>query len=428
MNMLNRKLPPEFYNAIDFDVVLKPYQSFELDNGVQVYAIDSGSHNVLMVDLNFFAGNWYEDKNLVAFATNQLIKNGTRQKTSFDINEHFDFYGAYLNRVSSNETASVTLHCLSRHIKELLPVVSEIISESIFPEHELAIFKQNQKQKLQVNLKKCEFVANRIIDELLYGSLHPYGKYSSLIDYDNLTRDEIADFYTKYYAEGKCIIFVAGKLPGDLQEMLNKNFGHLPLNNSNIEDRKYALHPSSKKHVNIVNDATGLQGAIRIAKQSVNRHHPDHNKLRVLNTIFGGFFGSRLMSNIREVKGYTYGIHSYMQNHLHHSSWIVTTEAGRKVCKATIEEIYKEMKLLCKEPVGEEELNLVKNYIIGTLIGSLDGPFHIIARWKNFILNNLSSEYFYNSIQSVKAISAEEIMELANTYLQPDDFYELVVV
>jgi len=144
--------------------------------------------------------------------------------------------------------------------------------------------------------------------------------------------------------------------------------------------------------------------------------------------LFGGFFGSRLMSNIREDKGYTYGIHSYLQNHIHESAWMISTEAGKDVCEATISEVYKEMKDLREELVDDEELLLVRNYMMGGLLGDLDGPFQIIARWKNIVLNDLTEQYFYDSINTIKTISAEEIQRLAQKYLQPEDFYELVVV
>ena len=134
------------------------------------------------------------------------------------------------------------------------------------------------------------------------------------------------------------------------------------------------------------------------------------------------------MSNIREDKGYTYGIHSYVQNHLQQSAWLISTEAGKDVCEATIEEVYKEMKLLREEHVGEEELSLVGNYLMGTILGDLDGPFQIMGRWKNLILNNLDENYFYESIKTIKNISAEELRELAKKYLEPDNFYELVVI
>ena len=155
------------------------------------------------------------------------------------------------------------------------------------------------------------------------------------------------------------------------------------------------------------------KGAIRIAREFPNRHHPDFTKVMVLNTLFGGFFGSRLMSNIREDKGYTYGIHSYLQNNIQQSAWMVSTEAGKDVCEATIEEVYKEMKLLREELIDEEELLLVRNFMIGSILGDLDGPFHIMGRWKNLILNNLTDKYFYDSINIIKTISAKELKLLA---------------
>jgi predicted Zn-dependent peptidase len=159
-----------------------------------------------------------------------------------------------------------------------------------------------------------------------------------------------------------------------------------------------------------------------------NRHHPDFINVQVLNNIFGGFFGSRLMSNIREEKGYTYGIYSYLENHIQQSAWIISTEAGRDVCEATITEVYKEMEGLRNEEVDEEELLLVQNYMMGSILGDLDGPFHIINRWKNIILNGLSEDYFYNQIDGIKKANPQELHRLANKYLVPENFYELVVV
>ena len=184
---------------------------------------------------------------------------------------------------------------------------------------------------------------------------------------------------------------------------------------------------SAEKKYRIQNDAEAVQGAIRIASNFPNRHHPDFKKAVILNNVFGGFFGSRLMSNIREEKGYTYGIHSYLQNHMQQSAWMISTEAGKDVCEPTIEEVYKEMKRLREEPIGKEELLLVRNFMIGGLLGDLDGPFQIIAKWKNIILNNLDQSYFYDSINEIKTISAAELQEIANKYLLPEKFYELVV-
>ncbi|MFW2478234.1 MAG: M16 family metallopeptidase [Sediminibacterium sp.] len=426
--MINRTIAPPITDAVSFNLSLKPCDRYVLDNQTPVYAVHAGAQDVVMVEWVFYAGNWYESKNIVAGTTNFLLKNGTASRNAFSINEYFEFYGAYLNRSCYNETATITLHCLTKHLHELLPVVAEIITESIFPEEELAICKQNQKQRLQVNLKKCDFVANRLIDEYVFGFHHPYGKYTSTVDYDALQREELIAYYNQFYKHGTCKIFAAGKLPDKLDETLNKVFGSLPLNSKELPAVTHALQPADEKKYRIINDAEGVQGAIRIAQPFFNRHHPDFPKVQVLNNIFGGFFGSRLMSNIREDKGYTYGIHSYFQNHIHHSAWMISTEAGRDVCEATITEVYNEMEKLRNEPIDQEELNLVRNYMIGSLLGDLDGPFQIISRWKTYILNGLDEKYFYNSIDTIRNVSSEELQNLAQQHLNPEQFYELVVV
>lgn len=423
---IDRKQSPEIVDAVNFKLALKPYQKIVLRNGVEVYSVDAGAEEVMSLEWIFFAGNCFEEKNLIAATTNFLLRNGTSNKTAFQINEHFEYYGSYLNRACYNETATISLHCLTKHIAELLPAVKELIIDSTLPQEELDIYKQNMKQRLKVNLKKSDFVAGRLIDSYLFGIDHPYGKYTSLEDFDAVNREELLAYYKKYYQQGKLIMFVAGKLPPNLEQLLNQHFGDLP-----VEEReliKETPQPVAEKKYRIINDKEGLQGSIRIARSFPNRHHPDFLKTHVLNVLFGGYFGSRLMSNIREDKGYTYGIHSFLQNHVQQSALMISTEAGKDVCEATISEVYKEMKDLRENLVDEDELQLVRNYMMGSILGDLDGPFQIVARWKNIILNGLTEQYFYDSINTIKTVSAEELQQLAQKYYNPEDFYELVVV
>ena len=424
--MLDRKQAPRIVDAVNFKLQLKPCQKFVLKNGTEVYAIDAGAEEVMLVEWVFSAGNCFEEQNLVATTANFLLRNGTTSRTAFAINEHFEYFGSYLNRGSYNETASITLHCLTKHIGELLPVVKELITDSTMPQDELAIYQQNMKQRLKVSLKKSDFVAGQLIDAYLFGEQHPYGKFSSPEAFDALNREQLLDFYKKYYQQGNLIMFVAGKLPANLEKLLNDNFGDLP--NNKIRAKEIALTPATQRKIRITNDPEGVQGSIRIARPFPNRHHPDFLKAHILNILFGGFFGSRLMSNIREDKGYTYGVHSFLQNHVYQSAWMISTEAGKDVCEATIEEVYMEMKKLREELVEGEELLLVQNYMMGSILGDLDGPFQIIARWKNIILNELDEKYFYDSINTIKTITSKELQRIAQKYLQPEEFYELVVI
>lgn len=426
--MINRTIAPSIKSPVDFAIHLKSCEKYVLDNGIPLYAVDAGAQDVVMVEWVFYAGNWHEAKNIVAATTNYMLKSGTVQKTAFSLSEYFEFHGAYLNRSCYNETATITLHCLSKHLQHLLPVVAEILTESIFPESELAIYKQNQKQRLQVNLRKCDFVANRLIDEYLFGIKHPYGKYTSTLDYDAIEIEELRNFYQQYYRNGNCMIFAAGKLPAALPKLLNQYFGHLPINKHPVIPIKHEIKAAIEKKYNIVNDEAGIQGAIRLARPFPNRHHVDFQPVQVLNNVLGGFFGSRLMSNIREDKGYTYGIHSYLQNHIHSSAWVISTEAGKDVCGDTIKEIYHEMQLLCDELIPSEELDLIRNYMLGSILGDLDGPFQIIARWKNYILNGVDETTFNKNLGIIRNITVQELRMMAQKYLQPKAFYELLVI
>lgn len=426
--MLNRAHAPHIKDAVEYSIGLKKPDPFTLDNGVAVYNVQAGTEEVVQIEWVFKAGNWFEERKLVASATNFLIKNGTSRQSAFEINECVDFYGAYLNRSCYNETAVVSLHCLTKQLEHLLPLVQELFLDAIMPEDELQIYKQNMKQRLAVNLKKCDFIAGRKIDALLFGEQHPYGVYSEMEDYDALQRADLIQYYQSFYKNGHCTIFSAGILPANYQQMLNTYFGSLPLNKTELSKVSHNIISSPQKKWNILNDPDGVQGAIRIARSCPLPSDPVFPKLQVLNVLFGGFFGSRLMANIREDKGYTYGIYSYLMNHIHASAILISTEAGRDVCEATVKEVYHEMEQLRLHEVGKDELLLVKNYLIGTLLGDLDGPFHIIGRWKNLILHGMNESHFNYYVDVIKTIEAKELKALAEEFLNPADYYELVVV
>ncbi len=424
--MPNRTQPPPIVDAVAYQLTLRPLERATLDNGIPVYMMNAGAEDVLQLEWLYPAGNSFESQNLVAATANFLLRNGTRTKNALQINEAVDYFGAYLNRSCYNEQASLVLHCMAKHIDSLLPIVREVVTESVLPEDELQLYCQNMKQRLEVNLHKADFVAGRLIDTYLFGADHPYGKFSSAEAFDALERSTLLRFYETHYQQAQPLLFVAGKIPTGLLGQLNRFFGDLPATPLNCPI--HPIVPASTKKYRIDNDKQGMQGAIRMARLFPNRHHPDFIPAQLLNAVLGGFFGSRLMSNIREDKGYTYGIHSYLMNLQQQSAWMISTEAGKEVTEATITEVYREMERLRNEPVGEEELLLVRNYMMGGLLGDLDGPFQLMGRWKNLILHGVDEGYFYKTIDTIKHFSAANLQELAQRYLRPEDFYELVVI
>ncbi len=424
----DRKSPPAIHDAVEFEYKLPPIQREALDNGIPLYWLDAGVQDVVQVDWVFHAGLWYEQKPSVAHATAGLLKNGTSKYTAEQINEALEFYGAQLKVNAGNDFATITLYSLTKHLPVLLPMVYEIITDATFPESEVEIHKRNAVQKLLVNLRQCEFVANQQIDAMLFGASHPYGRYSKKENIEAITQADLLSFYHDHYDLANVRIFMAGKTGKNEVKSINDIFGKAPIEKKDRDARTFAIQTTDTRIHKIDNDPNGVQGAIRIGRLFGNRHHPDYTPMIVLNTLFGGYFGSRLMSNIREEKGYTYGIYSSLSPEVNGGSLIIHTETGRDVVDHAIKEIYHEMDVLCNEVASEEELLLVKNYLLGGLLGDLDGPFSILQRWRTLILNGFDEVYFNNNINIYKTITAKELQLLAQKYFDRNAFCEVAVI
>lgn len=426
--MLDRTTAPAIHDAIEFDFVLPSIHKDQLENGLPLYWFNGGVQDVVEINWVFPAGLWYESKPAVAHAVTGLLKNGTSTKTAHQINEALEFYGASLRINPGNDFATISLHTLTKHLPNLLPIIFELITDAVFPEEELQLHKQNSIQKLLVSLRKCDFVANQKIDSLLFGEEHPYGRFTQQFAIEELQRDDLLAFYKKNFSLANVQIFMSGKVGKKELEILNNIFGKVKTTGEKIQLASFETQTSREQKHEFINDVHGVQGAIRMGRLFPNRHHKDYAPMVVLNTLFGGYFGSRLMSNIREDKGYTYGIYSSIAPYLQGGSLTIHTEVGRAVIEPALKEIKLEMNRLCNELADEEELLLVKNYLLGNLLGDIDGPFQILQRWRMLLLNGLDEQHFNRNVSIYKSVTAIELQTLAQQYLNSDEYLEVVVV
>ncbi|MDN3588716.1 pitrilysin family protein [Pedobacter aquatilis] len=420
--MLNRTQAPDFkqVNKIEF---IKPVKQV-LNNSVPVFTIFSGEQDLVRIEFIFNNVNWNPEKPLQAIAVNALLNNGTNKLSAKEIAEKIDFYGAFFQTEYNQDQSTVTLYTLNKHLKSVLPIVKDVISESQFPQKELDIYIQNQKQKLQVNLQKNDVLARKEFSNALFGDT-AYGVDIKLKHYDALKRDDLVDYFKNAYAPNNCTIIVSGKFDEQGFELLNTEFGQ-NWDNGNAVKNIFSFQ-SPVKNIVYKEKSESLQSAIRIGQLSINRKHEDFAGVQILNTVLGGYFGSRLMANIREDKGYTYGIGSGIVS-LHNSGYFfIGTEVGADVCADALKEIYKEIEILKAEEVTEEELSLVKNYMLGSMLGSLENVFSHADKFKNIYFSGLDYTYYENYIAKVKSITAKELQALANKYLTIESFTEIVV-
>jgi zinc protease len=421
--MLNRTITPEFRQVSDINFI-EP-QSQQLDNGIPVFTFNAGKQDLVRIEFIFENVNWDQLKPLQAIAVNHLINNGTSQLSAKDIAEKVDYYGAFLQTEYGADQSSVKLYTLNKHLAAVLPIVRSILTDSIFPENELAIFIQNQKQGLQVNLQKNDFLARKHFASAIFGDT-AYGSDIQLSDYDNIQQQDLADYFRAAYNPENCTVFIAGRFEQEEFTLLNNTFGKNWSTGDSSTRNKFAFDEKAGEEI-FLEKPEAVQSAIRMGRLSINRNHEDFAGFQVLNCLLGGYFGSRLMANIREDKGYTYGIGSAVVSMRDSGYFFIATEVGADVCGSALLEVQKEIDLLRTELVEEPELDLVRNYMLGSMLGSLENAFSHADKFKNVYFSGLDYGYYESYIKTVKSISPEQIKDLANVYLDYNNFIKVIV-
>lgn len=418
--MLDRTIQPGFGKIERIDLMEPKLR--HLENGIPVFSIDAGEQEVLKVELVFDSGTASSDKLLVASTTVKLLTEGTEQRSAQEIAEAVDFYGAHLQTEIGHDDGSLTLYTLSKHLKNTIGTLAETYTEANFPDREVETYLLKHKQELLVNEEKVGYLSAREFGTALFGEGHPYGRSAFASDYDAVTRNDLVDFHQTNLQGRIKYIFLAGKLGADTHNLLNTHFGKGPRIEIPTTEVSVASQSGRTFHIE---KAGAVQNAIKIGRVLFNRTHSDYIGMQILSTVLGGYFGSRLMDNIREDKGYTYGIRAGMVSLQHSGYFTIATEVGADVCTPALTEIYREIERLRKELIPTHELELVRNYMLGSVLKSIDGPFHVSEKWKGYIQYGLGMEAHHDLVHQIRTITAERLRELANKYLQQGDLVQV---
>jgi len=424
MIILDRNTAPDF-KAIENIDLIKPQHTI-LPNGCNLFTFNSGDQELVRIEWIFGNVRFDPAKPLLNMAVNTMLTDGTSTLTAAEIADKIDFYGAFFSTEYGFDHSQVTLHSLNKHLKEVLPIVKDVLSDSVFPANELETYVRNQQQKLQVNLQKNDVVARRAFNKAVYGDTL-YGMAVEPEAYDKLRRDDLLTHFKQMYQPANCTLIVAGKIDDVALQQLTTVFGS---NWQNADANAVTTQPevsAATENFYFIEKADALQSAIRIGIPFIKRDHPDFAAMQVLNTVLGGYFGSRLMANIREDKGYTYGIGSGMSSLKHGAAFFIATEVGADVCRNAVAEIEKEVNLLKTELIQQEEISLVQNYMLGSLLGSLENVFSHADKFKNLYFSGVGYEYYDQYAETVKTITADRLQQLANQYWNWDAFYKVIV-
>ncbi len=419
---MDRKIMPEIKTVTHLS--FSHPESARLSNGIEVVVMPAGTEPVCRIDLVFNAGSRYQDIIFQSSLTNQLIPEGTSKMTGGKIAEEFEFYGSYFNISADRDEADITIHSLEKYLEPVLSLMSEILIHPTFPEEELNVIKANRIESMKVDNQRVESLARKQFNRLIFGASHPYGVVGEIEDIPPVTSVVLADFHSRFYDQSNCRILITGPHPDQYLPLVNRFFGeNWQVNGKALNSSRSELPPiqTSEQKLSIISRPDAVQTAIRIGKPLFSRLHPDFMGLTIVNTILGGYFGSRLMSNIREEKGFTYGIASHLVTLRDSGYFVIGSTVGAEVWEETVSECSKEMNRMCTDKVKPDELMLVRNYLTGQVQRSVDGPFQMADQLRGLWMHNLTLDYLSEFMALINSITPDEIRNLSAKYLDPSN-------
>ena len=394
-----------------------------LPNGVTIHTLCAAEFEVVRVSFVFRAGSAQQRKAFVATSTANLLSEGTRDMTSQQIAEQFDFYGSYFDVNVDRDYVYISFCSLSKYFRQTLAVAEQILLHPLFPEEEVASYREKRKQRLRIERMKVETEAREAFARALFGPAHPYGITWPETAYDDLTRDDLLDFYARHYTARNCFVVCSGAADAAVVDAVAEVAGQLP---AGADRAAEPFPPAVTTSHAAVPHAGAVQSSIRIGRLLFPRQHPDFLGMQVVASALGGYFGSRLMQNLREEHGYTYGVVAAMVNFEREGYFAVAAQVGTEVTQDALREIYTEIERLRAEPMPEGELSLVKNIMVGEMMRILDGPFGIADVTIENILCGRDHTVINENIRRIQAMTPADVQQLARKYLSREELVTVI--
>jgi len=422
--ILDRSKAPGYKVPEDFEL-LHPLEVI-LSNGAKFFYIATPGLNAVKIEIlgKGQRSSLPLDHTLVSSFTMQLLQEGTTKMNSEEISNLLDFHASEIHPILTFGHEGIGLLSTKSHFNSILPVLTDIFTEAVFPENILGKRKSQRKLTLSLEKEKTASRAGQLFRKCLFGAFHPYGVQVEERHVDNIN-PTLLDFYYKNQLWQNLEIFVTGNFDEEELLFLQNQLAKLP--NRSASDSVLLPETSSEQSVHEPRQ-NAVQSSIRIGKLSIPKSHPDFIALSVFNTILGGYFGSRLIKNIREDKGHTYGIHSSLSEIGDLNYWEVSADVQKTYYLDVIKEIYHEIETLCNVPIDNDELEVVRNYMIGQMLKQFSSSFDLMDRFRAAYHSDLTLDYYQKKLDFLKSFTAKDILEVGQRYFSDrSSFVEVVV-
>ncbi len=411
--------PPISDEILKFN--FKKYFSETINENVKFYYF--GDKNQPLFSLRLFSKNdaLYTALPGLANLAAQLTTKGTRKFTSLKIAEEVDYIGGNVNGSSSSDAIIWTIESLSKYTEKAIKILSACINEPSFPEKETDIMKSRTIADIRQQKAEPAYLAKLAFLRAFYQN-HPYcypavGTEQII---QELNSESCSEWHFNLLEESKFTIIASGNIEN--RELLNLISKYFSFKNLKPKKSNY-LHAKTDDSSKIVvaKKPGAEQTAIRIGIKSIGPEHPDYPALTLANTLFGGFFMSRLNAVLREKHGYTYGVHSFIDHRILNSSLIITTSVKKSATRDSIRIIIDEMEKFSKYKVSKEEFQRARRYNLGSFLRNTETNFQLMSLLGTIDLFNLKKKFFENSYNSIAALGIDDLFKIQKKYFKPEN-------
>ncbi len=415
--MLDRTIQPP---VSDFPEMSIPEPSeTTLSNGVRLVTLNQGDDEINNILVMWNGGICESDNFSAPKLSDMTLNEATINRSSEEIASDIEFNGSWLAIKSHLHHSTVSLHSLNSRLSKVLPILTDIICNPTFPDDIIEIKRKKLLSATELDNKKVSFRASTLIKQQIYGKNHPVAFNDTQESINDVTRQLLIDHHNIIFRSAPTL-FVSGRITPEAERLITETFENINFNKPAVDLNIKQLSPDYSTQLKIDSIPDKLQSAVNIAIPVIDRNHPDYDSLRIATTALGGYFGSRLMANIREEKGYTYGINAGVMG-THEGAYIgITCECANEYVKPVIEEVKNEIGKLASELMCDSELTAVKRYMQSSLASTLDNPFSVIDYYVKKQIVGIPDGYFYRQQRAIKEVTPEKIREMATTYMDPD--------
>ncbi len=416
--MLDRSRPPKTKGFGHLQIP-RP-RILRLDNGIPLTVIDQGSQEVNRLTMMWNGGSFDVDSPCALMLAANLLREGSRNLSSAEIAELLDYNGAWLKSEVSSHHASLVLHTLNSKFEAVLPAVVESILYPTFPQKEFEINREKLACKCELDRKKVSFYSTVESNRMIFGKSHPAAHVDTPRQVRETSAEELKKLHSSVFVAGGCALFLAGRITPQMEDCLNDRFGSIRSSSPGMLQRVIPIAPSRKRFA-LVQRPESLQSALTFAIPTIKRSDPDYVDLRHAVMALGGYFGSRLMSNIREEKGYTYGITAGLMGNWECGVIVISTQCDNRYVQDLIVEVKKEISRMASDDFTDSELDRLKKFAMTQLASTLDSPFSTMDYYENIKLSRIPEDYFEQQQLSLAGLTSGRIALLAGKYLREEE-------